>query len=451
VAVGKPVIATPYVHAREILADDHGVLVAPADAAALAEATIELLENDAKRQAIGNAAYQRGRSMVWPHVVGQSLARMPVPRLIASHAQMPRTGVLPLNAIDRMSDAVGMMQHAVYSIPDRKHGYCIDDNARALMAMVRRGDDRQAASLAMTYAAFIQHGWNPATHRFRNFLGFDRQWLEECGSEDCNGRTIWALGLTAARAPWPSAREWSLKLFEEAAPLALELEAPRALAFAALGGHELLRRYPSIELARTLLHRSSDQLTQLHGRHARDDWNWFEPWLAYDNARPAEALIRAGETLDRPAHVKLGLSMLVWLVARQTSPRGTFRPVGCKGFGRSYSPPLAFDQQPIEATATIDAAAAAFAVTGDRKWHRVALDAFGWFFGDNDAGMPLADAADGSCCDGLMATGINRNQGAESILSLHLAAQTMREAFSDLKQAGQERSSDAETRSFAAS
>lgn len=451
VAVGKPVISTPYVHAREILADDHGVLVPPADAAALADSAIGLLEDDGRRVAIGNAAYERGRSMVWPRVVEQSLARMPVPRLVASHAPMPRTGIVPLNAIERMSDAVGIMQHAVYSIPDRKHGYCIDDNARALMTMVRRGNERQAASLAMTYAAFIQHGWNASRHRFRNFMGFDRQWLEECGSEDSNGRTIWALGLTAARAPWPSVREWALNLFEEIAPLALELEAPRAVAFAGLGGHELLLRHPKHELAGTLLHRSGELLMQLHERYAREDWNWFEPWLAYDNGRPVEALIRSGQTLDRPEQIELGLSMLEWLVARQTSPRGTFRPVGCKGFGRTYAPPLAFDQQPIEAAATIDAAAAAFDATGDRKWHRVALDAFGWFFGDNDAGMPLADAADGSCYDGLMATGINRNQGAESILSLHLAAQTMREAFGDLKQAGQLRSSEAEARSFAAS
>jgi glycosyltransferase involved in cell wall biosynthesis len=451
VAVGKPVIATPYAHARDILADGHGILVPPAEAGVLASAAIDLLENDAKRQAIGDAAYQRGRSMVWPRVVEQSLARMPMPRLVATHAPTPRTGTLPLDAIERMSDAVGIMQHAVYSVPDRRHGYCIDDNARALMAMVRRGHDRQAQSLATCYAAFLQHGWNPARHRFRNFMGFDRQWLEECGSEDSNGRTIWALGLTAARASSSGLRDWALKLFNEAGPLALELEHPRARAFAALGGHELLRRQSEHELARALVNRSAEQLMELHGRSVRDDWNWFEPELTYDNARPIEALIRAGQSLEDPALVERGLSMLEWLVARQTSPRGTFRPVGCKGFGRAYAPPLAFDQQPLEATATIDAAAAAFEVTGDRRWQRVAHDAFGWFFGDNDAGVPLADAVDGSCCDGLMATGINRNQGAESILSLHLAAQTMREAFQASKQAGQERPSAADTRSIAAS
>jgi hypothetical protein len=384
-------------------------------------------------------------------VVEQSLARLPVPRLVASHATTPRADLLPLHAIERMSDAVGMMQHAVYSIPDRRHGYCIDDNARALMTMVRRGAGQQTEALAKTYAAFLQHGWNPSRHRFRNFMAFDRQWLEDCGSEDSNGRAIWALGLAAARAPWAPLRRWALHLFEEAAPLAVELEAPRARAFAALGGYEILVRNADHELARQLLLRSADQLMQLHVHHAREDWDWFEPWLTYDNARAAETLIRAGQALNQQELIERGLSMLEWLVARQTSPRGTFRPVGCKGFGRAYAPPLAFDQQPIEAAATIDAAAAAFDVTSDRQWHRVALDAFGWFFGDNDAGVPLADAAEGSCCDGLMATGINRNQGAESILSLHLAAQTMRDAFGTSKQAGQLRSTAAEARTFAAS
>lgn len=185
-------------------------------------------------------------------------------------------------------------------------------------------------------------------------------------------------------------------------------------------------------------------------QNAREGWLWFEPALAYDNARLPEALIRCGLALRDEQLVERGLATLDWLVRRQTSPRGAFRPVGCKSFGRPYAPPLAFDQQPLEATATIDAAAAAFLATGEEKWRRVAEGAFGWYFGDNDAGMPLADAKDGSCFDGLMATGINLNQGAESILSLHLAAQTMREIFAASKQAGQLRAGTPETRSFAA-
>ena len=451
VAVGKPVVATPYVHAQEILGDGHGVLVPPADAAALATAALDLLNHDDKRRQLSQDAYRRGRTMLWPRVVEQSLVKLPVrARLVATQAAQPRPAALPLDALERMTDAVGIIQHAVYSVPDRNHGYCIDDNARALMMMVRRGDNRRSAELASVFAAFVQHGWHPARSRFRNFMGYDRRWLEECGSEDSNGRTIWALGLTAAKAPWPSIRDWAAKLFEETAPMAEELSAPRAKAFASLGGLALLEVTQGHALAERLVRASAEQLMAMHEQHSRDDWAWFEPSLAYDNARLPEALILAGRKLDRPDMVERGLETLDWLVGRQTSPRGAFRPVGCKSFGRAYAPPLAFDQQPLEATATIDAAAAAYQATGDDKWRRVAGQAFAWFFGDNDAGMPLADASDGSCFDGLMATGINRNQGAESILALHLAAQTMREAFATSKQAGQERLSASEARKFAA-
>jgi hypothetical protein len=192
-------------------------------------------------------------------------------------------------------------------------------------------------------------------------------------------------------------------------------------------------------------------LMHFHLRYSREGWDWFEPELAYDNARLPEALIRAGMVLGEPVVVDRGLAALNWLMRHQTSPRGTFRPVGCHGFCRPYAPSLAFDQQPIEAAATIDAAAAAYEATGGEEWRQVARDAFAWFFGDNDAGVPLADSRDGSCFDGLMATGINRNQGAESILVFHLAAQTMRKVFGDTKRAGQTRETTSEARAFAAS
>ncbi|HEY0630403.1 MAG TPA: glycosyltransferase family 4 protein, partial [Sphingomicrobium sp.] len=270
VAVGKPVIATPYVHAKEILAQDHGLLVPPSDAQALANAALELLNDDDRRLRIGRAAYQRGRSMLWARNVEQSLARVKAkPRLVAAQVETPKPVQLPLDAIERMSDAVGIIQHAVYSVPDRNHGYCIDDNARALMMMVRRGEDRRAATLAPSYAAFLQHGWNADRRRFRNFMGYDRHWLEECGSEDSNGRTIWALGLTAAQAPWPSIRGWARKLFDECLPVAAELTAPRARAFAAFGCLELLAADPEAEHLKQMVRQSAEQLMQLHADNAR--------------------------------------------------------------------------------------------------------------------------------------------------------------------------------------
>src|SRR6185369_14003953 len=216
---------------------------------------------------------------------------------------------------------------------DRNHGYCIDDNARALMLSVRRRDS-QSAELAPTYASFIQHGCNADTRRFRNFMAYDRHWLESCGSEDSNGRALWALGVAAARSKSIGIRDWALRLFEEAAPYADELSAPRARLFAAMGGLELLRDRTEHGLSRWLVDQSASQLMHLHYRYAREGWNWFEPELAYDNARLPELLIRAGMALDEPEMIDRGLETLRWLTRQQTSPRGTFRPVGCHGFCR---------------------------------------------------------------------------------------------------------------------
>ena len=441
VAVGKPVISTPYLHARELLADGHGVLVPPSDPAALAAAVGAMLDDPAHRAAVAERAYRRGRTMLWKRVVERAIA----PLAINSRRPLRFLGrtdaVLPLTAIERMSDGVGMLQHGRHSIADRNHGYCIDDNARALILAVRRGTegpDDPMAELASTYAAFIQHAWNEEAGRFRNFMGYDRRWLEGSGSEDSNGRTIWALGFAAAQAPWAPIREWALRMFEQVVPQIGPLDAPRAKAFAALGAHVLLGARPGHELALELLRDAGDCLMRLFASARRPGWDWFEGDLTYDNARMSEALIRAGTALGEAGMIETGLLTFGWLMERQTGPRGSFRPVGSNGFGRPYAAPLAYDQQPLEATATIDAAAAAYQVSGDERWATAARDAFGWFFGDNDRGIPLADPIEGGCYDGLMATGINRNQGAESILALHLAAATMAESFGASIRTGQE-------------
>lgn len=449
VAVGKPVVATPYLHARELLADDYGVIVPPADPEALAVAIGSLLDDDRHRLALSRRAYSRGRTMLWPRTVERSLAPLAAASRRPRIAGERRAGRLPMGAIERMSDAVGMLQHGVFSVANRDHGYCIDDNARALMWAVRRGRDEpegRVAELASTYAAFVQHGWNPEERHFRNFMGYDRTWLETSGSDDSNGRTLWALGYAAAHAPWPALRDWALHLFDIAVSEMDPLSFARAKAFAALGGHALLSARPGHEAALELVREAGEQLMAAHAGARRDGWEWFEPELSYDNARLSEALLRAGELLDDQAMIDTGLATLDWLVAIQTGPRGSFRPVGSNGFGRAYAAPLAYDQQPLEAAATIDAAAAALAVSGEGRWRTVARDAFGWYFGDNDRGIAIADVADGGCYDGLMATGVNRNQGAESILSLHLAAATMADAFGETDRTGQEQESAAKAR-----
>lgn len=428
VGVGKAVVSTPYIHASEILADGHGVLVDFGDVAGFAREISRLLYDDGDRAEVSRRAYARGRTMIWPRLAETSMAAIDAtvaarPRRIKSAVPLP---VLEPNiaAVERMSDATGMFQHAILSVPDRRHGYCIDDNVRALMLMsaVPELDTDLRDKWMTTYAAFVQYAWNPDTRRYRNFMNFDRTWCEAVGSEDSNGRTIWALGVTAKRAGLAKHRDWALRLFDETASIAFDLISPRAQAFAMLGAAAILGAHPGHQLARNILERFSADLLALLEEARRPEWEWFEIVLAYDNARLPEALIRAGMSLDRDDLLNAGLTTLDWIVAHQTSPEGRFRAVGTESFGRVYEAPLAFDQQPLEAQATIDACAAAFKATGDTKWRDEAERAYRWYLGQNDLDLPLATTQDGGCFDGLMPNGLNRNQGAESILALQLAS-----------------------------
>ena len=428
VGVGKAVVSTPYVHATEILADGHGVLVDFGDSAAFAREINLLLGSERNRQRLSQRAYDRGRTMIWP-ALAETAIREIVGMIAAKPRRLPKSANLAVlkpdfSAVERMSDSTGMLQHSIYSIPDRRHGYCIDDNVRALMLLTRMDDlDEVSRDKWMTiYESFIQYAWNPDVRRFRNFMNFDRTWCEEFGSEDSNGRTLWSLGVTARDAKQAKHRDWARSMFDMTASLALDLGSPRAHAFCMLGAAAVLDAHPGHALARQILTRFSDELLALIAEARRPEWEWFEIVLAYDNARLPEAMIRAGTALKRDDLVKSGLDTLAWIIDKQTSPEGRFRAVGTESFGRVYADPLPFDQQPLEAQATVDACVAAYDVAGDQRWFDEANRAYLWYLGQNDLGMPLATQSDGGCFDGLMPTGLNRNQGAESILALQLAS-----------------------------
>lgn len=429
VGVGKAVISTPYVHATEILADGHGVLVDFRDSAAFAREINDLLGSKRNIARLSARAYARGRTMIWSQMAETAMAEI-VSGIAAQPARLRGSAstrkVLPvdLTAVERMSDATGMLQHSIFSVPDRRHGYCIDDNARALMLMsaVEECDPSTRDKWTTVYAAFVQYAWNPDARRFRNFMNFDRTWCEDIGSEDSNGRALWALGVTARDAHEMKHRDWAQAMFDSTASLALELESPRAQAFAMLGAAAMLQASPGHQLASQILRRFPDEHLALLDAARRPEWGWFEIVLAYDNARLPEAMIRAGVALDRRDLIDCGLDTLAWIVTKQTAPEGHFRAVGSESFGRIYAEPLPFDQQPLEAQATIDACAAAFDATGDRRWFDEAKRAYDWYLGANDLDLPLASLGDGGCFDGLMPSGLNRNQGAESILALQMAS-----------------------------
>ncbi len=432
VALGKAVVSTPYIHACELLDDGHGVLVPFNDGHAIAVAVNGLLSNPNELRALQQRAYLRGREMLWSTFAARSMDLVRQAGVANTATQRERAFVaaktpLGFDGIRGFSDDTGMFQHSSYAVPDRNHGYCIDDNARALMLMhyVPMHQQNEADRLALIYAAFVNHAWNADAGHFRNFMGYDRCWLEDVGSEDSNARTLWALGCTISDARDEGLRAWATSLFERAVKSALRFDSPRALAFAALAALKILEVRPQDIVSLAVVDRAGDRLGAALAGTRRADWTWFETVLAYDNCRLPEALLRMGHALDRPEYIACGIETLDWIIKQQTGDNGHFRPVGSDSFNRDHSAALPFDQQPVEAWAAIDVCDAAFQATGDRRWLGIATDAYAWFFGANDRGVALADAARGICHDGVTARGLNANQGAESILALHLASASL--------------------------
>jgi len=440
--LGKPVVSTPYWHARELLADGRGILVPFGDAAAIGREIAELLTDDARRQAMCRRAYAVSRTMTWQRTAERHVSAFESARqghwlkVIArsdTGSPEPRSAAAPDMQIGHflsMCDDTGLFQHAVHSVPDRSHGYCVDDNARALLlacALNDPGEQRLSEVLTARFAAFVQHAWNPDTRRFRNFMGFDRTWLEDSGSEDSHGRTLWALGECARRDASPSRRRWASALFAEALSAAQSFRSPRAWAFTLLGLGAYCAAAPDDLHAQEVRHSLADRLMSSLASVETPEWVWFEEGLAYDNARLPQALMVTGMATQTPGYVDAGLRSLRWLMTQQTTSAGHFRPVGTAGFGEQRQHPRAFDQQPVEATATIAACLAAWRADGDAEWKATATRVFAWFLGSNDLSVPLVDSHTGSCRDGLHPDRANENRGGESVLSYLLSLAEIRQ------------------------
>ncbi len=425
VALGKAVVSTPYLHAKELLAGDAGRLIEPDSSSAIAEAVIALLDHPDELLALQRRAYAKGRQTIWPRFADGAAALIEAAVAPASRPA-PLTATPGLTALLAMSDGTGMLQHAIGAVPDRRHGYCLDDNARALMLtnLAAGMTPRERAELSLTYASFIQHAWNEDRQVFRNFMSFGREWLEEQGSEDSNGRAVWALGHTVENAPDPEMRAWAWRWYQDVLPHCAEMTSPRTIAFVMLGAAAVLRVQPGHKASFEVLANGADVLFRLLGGARRPDWAWFEAVLGYDNPRLSQALIEGGMVLSRSDYVDAGLETLEWIAAQQTAANGQFRPIGCGSFGKTHNH-YPFDQQPLEAQAAIEAALTAWHATADPRWFVHAKAAWDWFFGANDRGAVLADLATGRCRDGLTPRGANENCGAESILAFQLAHYSM--------------------------
>jgi len=430
---GKAVISTPYWYAEELLAEERGVLVPFRDAPALAERVNDLLGNEAKRHAMRKRAYLFGREMIWSRVAQRYMesfewARSERRRYIHSgftvKALDQRPAELPplkLDHLYRLTDSTGILQHAIFTVPNYYEGYTTDDNARALVVSVllEELDDSSAFELASRYLAFLWYAFNPENKRFRNFMDYQHRWLEEQGSDDCHGRALWALGLVLGRARLSTLQGVAGRLFEQALPAILETTSPRAWAFALLGIHEYLRRFAGDRVAHQIRQELANRLLHLYHTQCSAEWQWYEDRLTYCNAVLPHATLLCGQSLGNQAMSEAALKSLTWLARVQCAqaPQSHFVPIGSRGFYPRRGERAHFDQQPIEAQAMVSACLEAHRITADPYWQQQAQKAFEWFLGRNDLNLPIYDPDSGGCRDGLHPDRVNENQGAESTLA----------------------------------
>lgn len=459
VGAGKAVISTPYWYAEELLAEERGVLVPFRDPSALAKQINRLLDDETARHAMRKRAYLFGREMIWSRVAERYLEsferaraerRRFLHRGFSAKTLEERPGELPplkLDHLRRLTDETGILQHASYIAPSYREGYTTDDNARALIvgALLEELGNDESFELMNRYLAFIEYAFNPDKGRFRNFLNYQRQWLEEQGSEDSHGRALWALGAVLGRSDITAFQGIAGRLLERALPAILNFTSPRAWAFALLGIHEYLRRFGGDRVANQAREELCKRLWRLYREQRSDDWRWYEDRLTYCNAALPHAMLVGGQGMANDAMMDAALESLRWLadIQRANDNEDHFVPIGSNGFYVRGGKRAYFDQQPVEAQAMVSACLEAYRITTDPLWLWEAQRTFEWFLGRNDLRLPIYDPTTGGCRDGLHPDRTNENQGAESTLAFLQASLELR-LFEHTIRSGNEENSMAE-------
>lgn len=433
-AVGCYVISTPYWHASEVFEHCPGSLVDYNDSEAICDNVVRLLADEGGLTVLRREVYDWAQHTLWP-VFGSRIGELITDAVQSgtriahiSERQGPAFPAISLKAIERMTDNCGIFQHSRFDIPDRRYGYCVDDNARALIMtndLIRRGKlNANVERLHAVYAGFVMHAFDDQTGLFRNFMGYDRSWSSSAPSQDSQGRAFWALGHAAATSQYSGNVGWAATLLQDCLGQMREIASPRTKAFIILGCTEIMQSQYCSDVYADLMRTYADALAEQLINCRDDNWNWLEDTLSYDNARINQALLAAGRLSGSDRWTEAALSSLDWLCDIQLVDHGLFAPVGSDSFARVRQPPLPHDQQPVEAAAMLDACYEAFLATRNPKWWRRGKTVFSWFYGLNSHEQSLVEPVSGQCHDGLNRSGLNLNSGAESVLAFQMAVST---------------------------
>jgi len=438
VGVGAPVISTPYWHAAELLAGGRGMLFGFNDSRQLSGMLLDLFNHPEKLGVMRAEAKQYGEAVTWPKIGERyaSLLQQVVERASLNPVKPDPAfdrSILPplkLDHLERLTDSTGIFQHATYGIPNYHEGYCLDDNARALLMTLmayRRTKNEIALRYIPTYLAYIHYAQND-DGTFRNFMSFNRNFLDKVGSEDAFGRAIWAIGYAMAHAPKDAYFQVARSVFFKAVPQFERLQSIRAIANTIFGLYHYLKSNPSDDGMMELTRKLAVRLHREYQAYRRADWHWFESLLAYDNALLPLAMLRAGELLNDETFLQVGFESMAFL-EKHTMRKGHLSLVGNEGWFKQDGLPARFDQQPVDAMATVLLFLQAYNLTGDPYYLQLVYTAFMWFLGENDLRLSLYDFETGGCCDGLEKDGVNRNQGAESTLAYLIAYLAVQQTF----------------------
>jgi glycosyltransferase involved in cell wall biosynthesis len=446
VGAGNAVISTPYLHAEELLANGRGRLVPFRNSKSIAKEINELFSNERIRNSIRKKAYLYGRAMVWKEVaesylrlVGEIFEQRPAlpATLIINNPMAKIIDELPrinLHHFQVLTDDTGILQHSFFTIPNRERGYTLDDNARALIVSCMYHNllkDDEIIKYIKIYLAFIYHAFNYKNNRFRNFMSYDRIWLEEMGSEDSHARALWGLGVAVNNAPNTAIRDIATRLFGDAIAVVENFTSPRAWSFSILGMYWYLETFRGDARVRKIQEILAAKLYTLYKNNYKSNWPWFEEKLTYANAALSHGLIIAGKRISRVDMFNTGISTLEWLFEKQMSPEGHISIIGNKAWHKKNEEKSKFDQQPIEIMNIIITCSTAFMFTGDEEWINKARKCFNWFLGQNDLGVQIYNYQTGGCRDGLHSQGTNANEGAESTLAWLISLLTMYKLFEE--------------------